>query len=176
MVVSMLPVKYLCLMNCISADFEFNILILGANSDGLLFTMSIRASTTSGLWARSLTLCLARVSVPGVVFGEEVVDLVLDLEVLGVLGLGGTWASLDRGRGWKLSSLSDENKYMVLLISGGGRVLMMDAKGLSGAMILEYPAPRLRKSAGWSWFLRMISLERRGSWVEDWYLLWALPR
>ena len=98
MVVSMLPVKYLCLMNCMSADFEFKILSLGAYSDGLLFTISIRASTTSGLWARFLTLCLERVSVPGVVFGEEVVevvDFVLDLEVLGVLGLGGTWANLD---------------------------------------------------------------------------------
>ena len=127
MVVSMLPDKYLCLMNFMSADFEFNILILGAYSDGLLFTMSIRASTTSGLWARSLTLCLARVSVPGVVFGEEVVDLVLDLEVLGVLGLGGTWANLDRGRGWKSESRSDVKLRIVALWSGGGRSLMMEA-------------------------------------------------
>ena len=127
MVVSMLPDKYRCLMNCMSADFEFSILILGANSDGLLFTMSIRASTTSGLWARSLTLCLARVSVPGVVFGEVVVDLDLDLEVLGVLGLGGTWASLDRGRGLKLGSRSDLKPRIVRVQGGGGRSLMMEA-------------------------------------------------
>ena len=127
MVVSMLPDKYRCLMNCMSADFEFKILILGAYSDGLLFTISIRASTTSGLWARSLTLCLARVSVPGVVFGEEVVDLDLDLEVLGVLGLGGTWANLDRGRGLKSESRLEVKPRIVSLQSGGGRSFMMDA-------------------------------------------------
>ena len=127
MVVSMLPDIYRCLMNCMSADFEFRILILGAYSDGLLFIISMRASTTSGLWARSLTQFLERVSVPGVVFGEEVVDLDLGLEVLGVLGLGGTWASLDRGRGLKLGSRSDLKPRIVRVQGGGGRSLMMEA-------------------------------------------------
>ena len=72
MVVSMLPDRYLCLMNCMSVDLEFKILIFGAYSAGLLFARSMSASTTSGFWASSLALCLERVSVPGVVFGEEV--------------------------------------------------------------------------------------------------------
>ena len=127
MVVSMFPDRYLCLMNCISADLEFTILIFGAYSKGILFAISIRASTISGCCASSLMLCLERVSAPGVVFGEEVVDLDLNLEVLGVLGLGGTEANLDRGRGLKSGSLSEVNKYMVLLTSGGGRILMMEA-------------------------------------------------
>ena len=137
MVVSMLSDRYLCLMNCISADLEFTILIFGAYSKGLLFAISIRASTISGCCASSLTLCLECVSAPVLVFGEEVVDFVLDLEVLGVLGLGGTEASLDRGRGLKSGSLFEVNKHMVLLTSGGGRILMMEAKDLSGAIILE---------------------------------------
>ena len=94
----------------------------------------------------------------------EVVDLLL---ALGVLGLGGTEANSVRGRGLKSGSLSEEKAAIVLLWSGGGRTFMMWAKGLSGAMILVYPAPRLRRSAGWSLFLRMSSLVRRGSWVED---------
>ena len=92
MVVSMFPDRYLCLMNCISSDLEFTILIFGAYSKGLLFAISIRAFTISGCCASSLMLCLERVSAPGVVFGEEVVDLFL---ALSVLGLGGTEANLD---------------------------------------------------------------------------------
>ena len=75
----------------------------------------------------------------------EVVDLGLDF---GVLGLRGTEANLDWGRGLKPSSLSEEKSFIVFLRSGGGRILMTEAKDLSGPMILEYPAPRLRRSAG----------------------------
>ena len=95
MVVSMLPDRYLCLINCMSADLEFKILIFGAYSAGLLFARSMSVSTISGFWASSLALCLERVSVPGVVFGEEVVEVVDLLLALGVLGLGGTEANLD---------------------------------------------------------------------------------
>ena len=95
MVVSMLPDRYLCLINCMSADLEFTILIFGAYSLGLLFASSMSAFTTSGFWASSLALCLDLVSDPGVVFGEEVVEVVDLLLALGVLGLGGTEANSD---------------------------------------------------------------------------------
>ena len=101
MVVSMLPDRYRCLMNCMSADLEFNILIFGAYSAGLLFASSMRASITSGFCASSLALCLECVSVPAMVLGEEVVEVVDFVLDLGVLGLGGTEANLDRGRGLK---------------------------------------------------------------------------
>ena len=139
-----------------------------------MFISEIRASITSGFWANSRALCLDRVWVcAGEVPGVEVVDFDL---AFGVLGLTGTEAILDRGRGLKSESLSEEKAAKDFLGSGEGRTFMMETKGLLRPMILEYPAPRLSRSEGWSWFLRMISLVRRGSWVEDWYLLWAFSR
>ena len=80
-----------------------------------------------GFWARSLVEVARRVlctgEVPGVAFVVEVPEDFLGA-CLGVLGLMGTEATLEGGRGTKLGSRSGPRPLKVARTSGGGWVLM----------------------------------------------------
>ena len=81
-----------------------------------------------GFWARSLVEVVWRVvcagELPGVFFGVEVPDVFFCV-CLGVLGLIGTEATSDGGRGAKPSSRSGVKWHKVVLILGGGRIGMI---------------------------------------------------
>ena len=81
-----------------------------------------------GFWARSLVEVVWRVvcagELPGVVFGVEVPDVFFCV-CLGVLGLIGTEATSDGGRGTKPGSRSGLILDKVTLGSGGGRIWMI---------------------------------------------------
>ena len=81
-----------------------------------------------GFWARSLVEVARRVlctgEVPGVAFEVEVPEDFLRA-CLGVLGLMGTEATLDGGRGLKPRSRSELMLHKVTFGLGGGRIRMI---------------------------------------------------
>ena len=81
-----------------------------------------------GFWARSLVEVVWRVvcagELPGVFFGVEVPDVFFCV-CLGVLGLIGTEATSDGGRGVKPGSSSGARLYRVVFLLGGGRIGMI---------------------------------------------------
>ena len=81
-----------------------------------------------GFWARSLVEVVWRVvcagELPGVAFGVEVPDAFFCV-CLGVLGLIGTEATSDGGRGAKPGSRSGVKLHRVVLGLGGGRIGMI---------------------------------------------------
>ena len=84
-----------------------------------------------GFWARSLVEVARRVlctgEVPGVAFEVEVPEDFLGA-CLGVLGLMGTEATLDGGRGLKPRSRSELMLHNVTFGLGGGRIRMISGK------------------------------------------------